>query len=96
MKISTLLCLLFIAVSSCSGLRCMPCGTRHPCSDPSTLNCPWGTVKDICNCCDICGKGPNEACGGSWDMYGKCGDCLTCQKETKRGQGICVKDNSKC
>nr|XP_045613001.1 venom protein 302-like isoform X2 [Procambarus clarkii] len=91
MNTFTIFSLLCLVIASCSGLRCFPCEQRStPCPDPSTLSCPWGTVKDICYCCDICGKGPGEECGGMWNMFGKCGRCLVCKKESEHAKGTCV------
>nr|XP_053647280.1 single insulin-like growth factor-binding domain protein-2 [Cherax quadricarinatus] len=85
----TLLCAFTLTVASCSGLSCIPCEERK-CRDPSTLDCPWGTVKDICNCCDVCGKSPGQECGGMWNLLGKCGTSLICIKKRISGDGICV------
>nr|XP_053647391.1 single insulin-like growth factor-binding domain protein-2 [Cherax quadricarinatus] len=90
----TLFCLLSLAVASCSGLKCRVCDTAEWCQDPSTLNCTYGTVKDACNCCDVCGQGPGEVCGGPWDIKGRCGVGLKCQKK-KNNEGICIVQRGK-
>ncbi|KAK8733131.1 hypothetical protein OTU49_006775 [Cherax quadricarinatus] len=90
MNTFTLLCLLFLAVTRCSGLTCLPCQAETQCPDSNTLHCYYGIVKDVCNCCDVCAKGPGEKCGGEWDAQGKCADGLTCQKTTGNAEGICA------
>nr|XP_053647259.1 venom protein 302-like [Cherax quadricarinatus] len=90
-----LLCLLSLAVTSCLGLSCLPCDKSLHCRDPNTLECPWGIVTDLCNCCPVCGKGPGKMCGGPWNINGKCGRCLVC-KQKNNDEGICVSDKSKC
>ncbi|XP_047495894.1 insulin-like growth factor-binding protein 7 [Penaeus chinensis] len=48
--------------------------------------CPYGTVKDSCGCCDICGQGPDRSC----DEMVKCGSGLTCVRPRyKWGFGVC-------
>nr|XP_045613120.1 uncharacterized protein LOC123767477 [Procambarus clarkii] len=81
--------LLCLVVARCSGLSCVPCNPND-CQDPATLNCSWGTVREACSCCETCGGGPGAVCGGPWDIKGKCGSCLVCNKKTADADGICV------
>nr|API81350.1 venom toxin [Hemiscorpius lepturus] len=60
-------------------LTCLPCDSSKC---PLPVNCPVGTVKDVCDCCLECAKGLNEVCGGPWEMFGKCAPGLTCLKPT--------------
>nr|API81344.1 venom toxin [Hemiscorpius lepturus] len=73
-------------------LKCRVCGT-YDCK-PTPENCPVGIVKDVCNCCDVCGKNENEVCGGPWNIIGKCGEGLKCVEEDDHfeSKGICQKE----
>ncbi|GAB6027744.1 hypothetical protein CHUAL_001981 [Chamberlinius hualienensis] len=78
------------AVLQCEGLHCRPC-------DPSKCfqennNCTYGTVKDVCGCCNVCGKGDGERCGGPWNLGGKCGQGLKCAVSYEPSYGICKKE----
>lgn len=75
-------CLLLLAtVVTVSCLSCpAPC-TPESCSSIDISNCSYGTVKDACECCDVCGRGPGDPCGeGGATFYGRCGDDMTCTK----------------
>ena len=58
-----------------------PCNPSSQCSHIDLSNCEYGTVKDVCECCSVCGKGPGELCGS----YGKCGDGLICVQGYEEG-----------
>ncbi|XP_064085799.1 single insulin-like growth factor-binding domain protein-2 [Macrobrachium nipponense] len=67
--------------STTHALRCSPCQkdeSRCPRGNLTESDCPYGVTTDICNCCDVCAKGPGEACGGLWNQLGKCGPEYTC------------------
>ena len=46
------------------------------CSRIDRNQCPYGVVRDVLDCCELCGKGPGEYCGG----FGRCGIGLDCVK----------------
>uniref|UniRef100_A0A1W7R940 Venom protein n=1 Tax=Hadrurus spadix TaxID=141984 RepID=A0A1W7R940_9SCOR len=82
------LILFFISVASVYSLSC-PCW-REPdktkyCRPPPT-NCPLGLTTGPCGCCLQCYKDNGEACGGPWQIIGKCGKGLRCVKETNVGK----------
>lgn len=60
---------------------------EHPCNPdrcPSLApgQCAYGTVMDSCSCCQECGKGPNQTCGGQGNIEGRCGLGLYCKLRT--------------
>lgn len=59
------------SVSSCF----WPCDVTEHCLGVDVGACSYGTVKDRCECCTICGHGPGHDCG---DFDGKCGDGMEC------------------
>ena len=74
-----LLLVYFVSVSATS---CpFPCNPAVQCSHIDLSNCEHGIVKDVCECCDVCGKGPGDFCGG----YGKCGEGLICVQGYEEG-----------
>ncbi|XP_065346981.1 venom protein 302-like [Cloeon dipterum] len=69
------------------------------CSPSSCLRapskCAYGKVKDACNCCDFCGNGPGEHCGGEFNILGMCGKGMECvsnnvNEPTTFPEGLCV------
>ncbi|XP_042886648.1 single insulin-like growth factor-binding domain protein-1 [Penaeus japonicus] len=71
------------ATASGSSFRCSPC---YQVRCPSPGYCPYGVVKNVCGCCDVCGKGPGEEC----DHKNKCGPNYYCQLyPISYGNGIC-------
>ncbi|GAB6024847.1 hypothetical protein CHUAL_009965 [Chamberlinius hualienensis] len=79
-----LFCLVLFAASVSSyveALTCMSCELVD-CNIKNLSKCKYGTVKDVCHCCDVCAKGPGESCGGMWEMEGKCATGLRCRTET--------------
>ncbi|XP_064085508.1 venom protein 302-like isoform X2 [Macrobrachium nipponense] len=82
--------LLLCAVVECSlGLTCLPCD-QIICLQP--VGCPYGYVKGVCSCCDVCAKGPGEFCGGEFNLFGKCGAGLKCVQTVNviPSRGVCV------
>ncbi|XP_063608646.1 insulin-like growth factor-binding protein 7 [Penaeus indicus] len=80
--------LLAVCVVAASGFRlqCNDCDAA-PCPALPGRGCPHGVVKDICGCCDVCGKGYGEKC----DEFIKCGPRLTCKVlDFSQGLGRCV------
>ena len=77
--------LLWCLLSTAYGLSCdEPCNPSLQCTHIDTSNCRYGLVKDVCGCCNVCGKGLGELCGGINDIEGKCGpgfECVTVQYE---------------
>ena len=71
-------CLLLLATAiTVSGLTCpFPCDPATTCSGIDTSNCQYGIVKDACECCDVCGLGPDEVC-----TLEKCGPAFECVKQ---------------
>ncbi|XP_068202900.1 uncharacterized protein [Palaemon carinicauda] len=47
---------------STEGLSCSDCdyGVDCPSWNLTESDCPFGVVKDICDCCDTCTEGPDE------------------------------------
>nr|AGV98853.1 androcin [Androctonus bicolor]AGV98854.1 androcin [Androctonus bicolor] len=90
-RVLILLCLL----GSLNALKCK-CD-KSKCPQINASDCPAGITLDACRCCDVCAKAEGEECGGPYNMRGKCGIGLNCQKpntndyaEWLRLQGICV------
>ncbi|CAF3227066.1 unnamed protein product [Rotaria socialis] len=54
-------------------------------------------IRDQCNCCTVCLRSENQACGGRLNVYGLCEQDLLCYKSNKTSNnlleqtGICVK-----
>ena len=75
--------LLAFIISAAIATSCpYPCNPATQCSvqlDPSS--CLYGVVKDVCECCDVCGNGPGDFCG----PYGKCGEGLVCVQGYEEG-----------
>ena len=85
-RLDILLLLLVIAVSASQATSCQfPCNSSE-CSDIDISGCGHGLVKDVCECCDVCGKGPYQWCG----LYGKCGDGLICTEDGLSGISLCL------
>lgn len=85
-RLLTLGCgLLWCLLSPAYGLSCVwPCNPSQQCTHIDTSNCRYGLVKDVCGCCNVCGKGLGELCGGIDDIEGKCGpgfECITMEYE---------------
>lgn len=62
--------------ASVSAFSCeWPCDLSEHCRYVDISACSHGTVKDQCECCTVCGRGPGEDCGRN---EGKCGTGLEC------------------
>ncbi|KAK7077220.1 hypothetical protein SK128_020670 [Halocaridina rubra] len=96
-RVFLLLAVFLTTANQIHGLSCIPCWEAQ-CDDPG--KCKYGYVKSVCGCCDECGKGPGEECGGSWGLLGTCGDGYRCQNKKQpeyliwHPQGICVPEKS--
>ncbi|XP_063585240.1 single insulin-like growth factor-binding domain protein-1 [Penaeus indicus] len=93
METTILLTLLVGVVHLASGVSyfCPSCPSTCPPLDPAS--CPYGVVTDICDCCDVCGKGPGEVCS---DVEWKCGNgsyCLSLPNYPWR-YGRCVRKDA--
>ncbi|KAG8181942.1 hypothetical protein JTE90_000053 [Oedothorax gibbosus] len=75
---------LIVALTTCSvwSEELDQCGTCEPSNCESPRNCLAGMVKDICNCCYLCGNKEGERCYHE-DIpsrgLGSCGDNLVCR-----------------
>ncbi|XP_068203512.1 venom protein 302-like isoform X1 [Palaemon carinicauda] len=91
--LSIVVCLVTL-IKSTEGLSCSYCDYDAACPKGhlTESDCPFGVVKDICQCCDTCAKGPGEKCGGYWGEFGTCGRNHTCKWLFHRLQlsGTCV------
>jgi len=67
---------------------CLTCHSCELVNCPELEDCPAGKVKDVCNCCYVCAKSLNETCGGRFDLEGKCGLGLYCQKNLSVGDSL--------
>ncbi|CAL4091102.1 unnamed protein product, partial [Meganyctiphanes norvegica] len=67
-------------------------GCQNGCQLPPP-QCIYGVVRDICGCCDECGKGPLQECGGG--LAGRCGDGLECSLPPPAPPSACV-DGFEC
>uniref|UniRef100_A0A4Q8K634 U118-Liphistoxin-Lth1a_1 n=1 Tax=Liphistius thaleban TaxID=1905330 RepID=A0A4Q8K634_9ARAC len=63
--------------------RDFPCN-KYPC--PNTRDCEFGIVRDVCECCDTCAKGPGDQCGGLFNHAGTCREDLQCSPHPKYNQ----------
>ena len=74
--------LLAFIVSASSAVSCpYPCNPAAQCAQLDPSSCQYGLVKDVCECCDVCGNGPGDLCG----PYGKCGAGLICVQGYEEG-----------
>ncbi|XP_027209558.1 venom protein 302 [Penaeus vannamei] len=82
--------LLVCAVSVWS-LTCGSWGTGCTEKVAARLKCLHGVATLPCNRCE-CAKGLNMPCGGPWNITGKCGLGLVCDKDWAdfNSDGICV------
>jgi len=86
--LSTVGLLIFFLAAS-DALSCHECD-RDNCEKPWDLRCKGGLVKDVCGCCDVCGKVEGEECGGLFYLKGDCDEGLTCVNGFRQSQpGIC-------
>ncbi|KAG0720059.1 Single insulin-like growth factor-binding domain protein-1 [Chionoecetes opilio] len=76
---------LFTVTAVVSALKpdALQCGACDPHRCPAIGECHRGITWDVCNCCEVCAKGPNEECGGPWEAYGKCGIGLNCVRDAR-------------
>ena len=72
---ATLTCVALIIVAACA-LTCDDECDRSTCVQHG--ECAYGEVRDQCLCCPVCGKGPGDICGGTFNAYGRCGTGLVC------------------
>ena len=74
--------LLAFVVSGTNATSCpFPCNPASQCVSLDPSSCQHGVVKDVCECCDVCGHGPDDFCG----PYGKCGEGLVCVQGYEEG-----------
>ncbi|XP_068203510.1 venom protein 302-like [Palaemon carinicauda] len=99
MKAVIIFACLCVLVKSIDGLSCYCPEDGSACLQRklSRVECPFGIIKDHCDCCPVCAKGPGEVCGGPWDISGKCAQGLTCNpkpgdEEKPNFKGLCQKD----
>ncbi|KAG7163729.1 crustacean hematopoietic factor-like [Homarus americanus] len=65
------------------------------------VECKYGTELGICNCCPSCYKGPNEVCGGIWNLGGTCARSLYCTNPpetldlSNQAPGVCKRSHVK-
>lgn len=92
---TALLCCLSIIVCGAQREDCQSCNPEE-CLKPQ--GCIAGVVKDLCECCDVCGKAEYELCDhpdiSSTRKHGKCGDNLDCRvrkdlDKTRELEAIC-------
>lgn len=68
-------------VSSAGSSSCpSPCTP----SDCPVLDCQY-RYRDICDCCEVCARGPGDLCEGLWNQYGYCATGLECVKTIEEG-----------
>lgn len=70
------------------------CRSCNPENCPAPVDCLAGIVRDVCGCCDVCGKEEFELCDhpavlyarrptpASRSHHGRCGDNLECRVRT--------------
>ncbi|XP_059488095.1 single insulin-like growth factor-binding domain protein-2 [Neocloeon triangulifer] len=80
MRLAGVLCSLLLLAAvlhppKVAGLSCPDVCVKSRCE---RLKCAYGKIKDVCNCCDFCGNGPGEQCGGEFGILGMCGKGLEC------------------
>ena len=74
--------LLAFIIPAPSATSCpFPCDPATQCVPLDSSSCQYGVVKDVCECCDVCGHGPEDLCG----PYGKCGTGLICVQGYEEG-----------
>uniref|UniRef100_A0A1W7RAD9 Insulin-like growth factor-binding protein n=1 Tax=Hadrurus spadix TaxID=141984 RepID=A0A1W7RAD9_9SCOR len=87
-----------VGLAAGAKINCPPCH-KESCQAP--LNCLAGLVKDICDCCYVCGRTEGERCDNLnlalpyGRKYGYCGENLECRMRTDLApgdpdEGICV------
>ena len=69
--------LIHILIANPASAACGACDTSY-CEPFNASACAYGVVKDECNCCDTCAKGPGEACGGAFGGDGYCAEGYEC------------------
>ncbi|XP_050296574.1 neuroparsin-A-like [Anthonomus grandis grandis] len=88
---STLLVLIAAAALCHTTVRCMaiteswictPCASQEECDRNPPNLCIWGEARDACNR-RICAKGPDERCGGSFNVLGVCGEGMMCKPDER-------------
>ncbi|XP_042874786.1 venom protein 302-like [Penaeus japonicus] len=92
MKILLCSCVsLLVCAVSVWGLSCGSWGTGCNEKVAARLKCLHGVAILPCNRCE-CAKGLNMPCGGPWNITGKCGLGLVCNKDWAdfNSDGICV------
>ncbi|CAL4068456.1 unnamed protein product [Meganyctiphanes norvegica] len=78
-------------------LSCVGPSDEFDCGDPPT--CSYGLTTDACGHCSACFKGPDEKCGGPWNIIGICAEGLKCELDQTfpdlndfNKDGICEKN----
>ena len=72
-----------LTVEPAAALSCI-CDLDY-CDPLDSKQCDYGLVKDVCNCCDVCAKGPGESCGGHFAVEGFCADGYDCMVQVPFG-----------
>ncbi|XP_023234637.1 single insulin-like growth factor-binding domain protein-2 [Centruroides sculpturatus] len=91
MRILFFLVYSFLSLSQSKSIDEIVCSCENV-SCPPSQSCSFGKTRDICNCCYICAKGPNEECGGIYNYAGTCANGLKCKphESLKQLPGKCV------
>lgn len=88
--------------------KCGVCD-KEKCAPPAE-ECLAGMVKDMCDCCYVCGRREGEQCDGDFlpipyrnRGYGPCGEHLECRPRTDLAPGdppeaqcVCLKTETLC
>ncbi|CAH1126614.1 unnamed protein product [Ceutorhynchus assimilis] len=61
---------------------CTPCSSQEECDRNPPNLCVWGEARDACNR-RICAKGPDERCGGTYNVLGICGEGMMCKSDER-------------
>ncbi|XP_077388936.1 insulin-like growth factor-binding protein 7 [Festucalex cinctus] len=74
--------------------ECGPCEPGQ-CAPPPSEGCAAGSVRDACDCCDLCLAAEGERCVGSRSRGGggaqRCGAGLECVRADKKSKvGVCA------
>lgn len=77
MKLAATLLLFFLCKARAEAPSAPSCSSCEPgsCTNASELECPGGTVWDLCGCCEVCAKTVGERCGSG---SGACSEDLLC------------------
>lgn len=73
--------LLLVTSLYSTSVHSLSCSSCELTTCPVLIDCPYGLVKDPCNCCAICAQGEGQVCGGKYDLEGVCGVEYYCDKK---------------